>query len=575
MALDALVLTALVGEMGEKLQGARIEKVQQPERDRIILFCRSRGENFRLLINAGAQSGRVQFTEVVMENPSEPPMFCMLLRKHLTGAKIESVEQLPFERLLRFNIISRSEMGDSVDLKLIAELMGSNANIVLVDGNGRIIDCLRRTDFGGDAERRLLPGMIYRYPPKQKKPMLFECTDDEIYEILRNSDTSKPLNKLIMEKFAGLSPLICREIACRCSEKYENLPACLCAFKDSALAGEFTPVMYLDDGNPAEFSFMPLRQYEGVYEQVRCESFCSMLDAYFLKREKAERSKRKSRALMHTVKTNRDRLEKKLALQKQEILRTKDRDTVRKNAELLTANLYRLKKGDSRVSVADYYSEDGSEIIIELDPLKTPQQNAAAMFKEYNKLKAAEAHLAVLIDDGEKRLEYLNSVLSEIELAESERDVSEIRKELAETGCIKKQKGTKQDKVKTRGPLRFVSDDGYEILVGRNNSQNDELTTKTARRTDIWLHTKSVHGSHVIISCDGLTPPDTTLAQAASIAVYYSRGREGGKTAVDYTMVKFVKKPSGSMPGKVIYTDYSTIMAQADEALVSRLIKQK
>lgn len=573
MALDAIVLSAIKRELDEKIIGARIDKIQQPERDSIVISARNNGENMRLLINAGAGSGRIQMTKVSFENPAEPPMFCMLLRKYLVGARIEKLTQPDYERLLIIDVSSRNELGDNIDLKLAVELMGRSANLVLIGADGRIIDCLRRMDFGGDAERRMLPGMIYRLPPKQKKPLVFNLSSDERREVLSNADFSKPLDKQVLDSFSGLSPLVCREISARCGGDNELLPDALDALIDTVEAADFVPTLLLENGKPREFSFMPLKQYGNEFETQIMPDFSSLLDAYFSKREEIERRRKRGRELSHSVKTARDRIARKLASQTQELKRTEDRDEIRKNAELLTANMYRVKRGDTKLVAEDYYTEGSPEVEIILDPLKSPQQNAAAMFKEYNKLKTAESYLTKLIAEGEKQLDYLNSVLDEIDRAETERDLAEIRRELTDTGYIKKQKGAKPEKSKKQPYMSFVSSDGFEILVGRNNSQNDELTTKTARRTDIWLHTKSVHGSHVIICCEGLTPPEKTIEEAASLAVYFSQGRESGKTAVDYTMVRFVKKPSGALPGKVIYTDYNTIMAQADEKLIEALKK--
>lgn len=574
MALDAILLSALMGELAPKLEGGRLDKIQQPERDQVIISLRNKGENMRLLIDAGAGSGRLQLISAGFENPAEPPMFCMLLRKHLIGGRIEKLTQPQWERLLLVDITSHNELGDSVKLKLAVELMGRSANLVLIGDDGRIIDCLRRMDYGGDAERRMLPGMIYRLPPRQKKPMIFELGREEIAAAVSASDGGKPLDKRLMDSFSGLSPLICRELACRCGNDPELLPAVIEAFLESVRAGEFTPTLFLENGRPREYSFMALRQYGTEYECRTFDSFSELLEAYYSKRELLERRRRRARELSHSVKTARDRIARKLASQKEELERTYCREDIRKNAELVTANMYRIKKGDGSVTVEDYYAEGCPRLEIALDPLKTPQANAAAMFKEYNKLKTAEKHLTALVAEGEKQLEYLNSVLDELERAETERDLAEIRRELTETGYIKKQRGAKPDKLKKQGPMEFVSSDGFLILVGRSNSQNDELTTKIARRTDIWLHTKNVHGSHVIIFCDGLEPPQRTIEEAASLAAYYSQAREGGKTAVDHTMVRFVRKPSGSMPGKVVYTDYSTVMAEADEALCERLKKQ-
>lgn len=570
MALDAILLSGIVSELRPKIVGARIDKVQQPERDKIVFSLRG-GESLRLLVDVGAGSGRIQQTKMSFENPAEPPMFCMLLRKYLTGGRIETIEQPDWERLVLVNITSRNELGDNVDLRLAVELMGRSSNLILIGSDGRIIDCLRRMDYGGDAERRLLPGMIYRLPPKQRKPLVFSLSQADIEQILSTSDTGKSADKRIMDSFSGLSPLVCREIACRSGDNPAFLPEAIAAFIESVRAGELTPILFTEDGKPKEFSFMQLRQYSGVYQSQTLDSFSELLDAYYSKRDILERRRRRSKELSHHVKTAHDRIARKLAAQKQELEKCSERDEIRRNAELLTANLYRVRKGDASVTVEDYYEPECPQRTIKLNPLKTPQANAAAMFKEYNKLKTAEQHLTSLISEGERQLEYLSSVLDETNRAETEDDLAEIKAELVGTGYIKKQRGAKERKHKKQGPMRFMSSDGFEILVGRSNAQNDELTTKTARRTDIWLHTKTVHGSHVIISCDGLTPPERTIEEAARLAVFYSQARDGGKTLVDYTMVRNVRKPSGSLPGKVIYSDYSTISVSADEALAERL----
>ena len=571
MPLDAICLSALTAELGEKLEGAKIDKVQQPERDMLILSLRGRSGNFRLLLAAGAGNARVHITGESMENPAEPPMFCMLLRKHLVGARIASLEQPDHERMLALELDTRDEMGDLSRKKLVVEMIGRSANVILVGADGRIIDCMRRMDFAGDAERRLLPGMIYRLPPKQNKTDFFSSDSGIRRALIAGADREMPVDKWLLDSFSGLSPLICREMAFRCGGSFDTLPEQLDALHDTVIAGDFTPYMLLDGDKPRDFSFMPIRQYGDSMKGESFDSFSALLDAFYARRDRAERQRRRSHELSRSIKTLRDRLVRKLAGQTEELQRTTGRDEIRKNAELITANMYRLKKGDRELLCEDYYQPDCPEVKIPLDPLKTPQQNAAAMYKEYNKLKAAEEHLTVLIDQGEKQLDYLNSVLEELSRAETEKDISDIRRELMETGYMKKARGAKPERIKAQAPLRFVSDDGLEILIGRSNTQNDELTTKLARRTDYWLHTQKVHGSHVIVRCDGLEPPETTLEQAASLAVYYSQGRDSGKVPVDYTMVRFVRKPSGAMPGKVIYTDYKTLLAESDENLAHRL----
>lgn len=573
MPLDAIYLSALTGELREKIEGGRIDKVQQPEKDMLLISLRSKGENLKLLLSAGTGRARVQLTESSFENPAEPPMFCMLLRKHLVGARIVSVRQPDWERMLIMELEGHDEMGYASRKLLIAELIGRSSNIILVDGDGRIIDCMRRADFAGDALRRMLPGMIYRLPPKQDKPALMETEPEQRRELIARADPGESMDKWLLGSFSGLSPLVCRELAYRSCGSFETLPQLLDAFVDSVKAGDMRPYILWDGDKPSDFSFMKIGQYGETMSCREEESFSQLLDSFYSRRERAEQQRRRSHQLYKTVRTMRDRLQRKLAGQSEELRRTENMDQVRKMAELVTANIYRIKRGDRVLKCQDYYDPDCGEIEIALDPLKTPQQNAAAMFKEYNKLKGARSHLTGLIAQGETQLDYLNSVLEMLSLSESEKDISDIRRELEETGYIRRQSGGRQSRVKAQAPLRFVTDDGFEVLAGRSNIQNDQLTTKLCRRTDYWFHTQKVHGSHVILRCSDREPTPLAISQAAAIAAYYSQGRDGGKIAVDYTMLRFVRKPSGALPGKVIYTDYKTVMTQADEELVKRLAK--
>ncbi len=575
MPLDAIYLSALSKELYNVIVGARIEKVQQPERDTVLLSLRSNYENHKLLISAGTGRARVHITKQAYPNPSEPPMFCMLLRKHLVGAKIVSLCQPENERMLRIELISRDELGFESDKSLVIELIGRSSNLALLDADGRIIDCMRRMDYAGSAERCMLPGMIYRLPPAQSKPALLKTDSELRSKMIYNAEKTRSADKWLLDNFSGVSPLICRELSFRCGGNYSVLATMLDAFCESVNAAELEPYILYDGKKPLDFSFMHIGQY-GV--NVRCEkaeSFSQALDVFYAGRDKAELQRRRSSELTKTIKTLRDRQQRKLTAQHEELKNTEQRENIRKYAELITANIYRIKKGDRVLKCEDYYEEDCPEIEIELDPLKTPQQNSAALFKEYNKMKAAHEHLGTLIEDGEKRLDYLNSVLELLSTAESEKDLSDIRAELVATSIIKSVGAKKQLKNKAQAPMCFVSDDGFEILVGRSNIQNDELTTKTARRTDYWLHTQKIHGSHVIIRCDGEEPTVLAIEQAAVIAAYYSQGRDSGKIPVDYTMVRYVKKPSGSMPGKVIYTDYKTIMVESNEETVFRLKRGK
>lgn len=571
MPLDAITLQALTREMRDTLEGAKIDRVQQPEKDMLLLTLRTREGGRRLLISASVAGARVHFTAESFENPAEPPMFCMLLRKHLVGGRIQSVEQPEGERMLSIRLFSRDELGDESEKTLAVELIGRSANIVLVGADGRIIDCLRRMEYGGEG-RGMLPGLIYRLPPRQNKLSFFSCSEEELRFTIEHMEDGA-FDKRLLDSFAGLSPLICRELAYRSRQDRELLLDNALALRETVSAGDFVPTLVSIDGAPRDFSFMAINQYGEGASCERFDSFCALLDAFYARRDRAESRRRRSRELMHTVKTVQERLNRKLAAQRKELLETAGREEIRRRAELITANIYRMKKGQRELVCENYFEEDCPEIRIPLDPLKTPQQNAAALYKDFNRKKAAEEHLTVLIEQGERQNEYLGAVVDEIERAESERDLNDIRRELVETGYLKKQRAAKNDRSKPQAPLRFLSSDGYEILVGRSNVQNDELTHKLARRTDLWLHAQKIHGSHVIIRTDGLEPPEATIAEAASLAAWYSQGREAGKIPVDITQVRFVRKPSGAMPGAVLYTDYTTLLAQPDESLAEKLKK--
>ena len=573
MPLDAICLSALTAELKHELVGGKIDKVQQPERDMLLLSIRAPHGNRRLLLAAGTGNARAHITQASFENPAEPPMFCMLLRKHLTGARILSLTQPENERMLLFELDTRDELGDTARKTLAVEMIGRSANVILVGADGRILDCMRRVDFAGDAQRSLLPGMLYRLPPRQDKPAFLDTPAEERRRMAEGADHSVPADKWLLASFAGLSPLVCRELSFRCGGDYELLPLQMDALAEAVQAGDFSPTLLTANGKPLDFSFLPLRQYGESAESERFGSFSELLDAFYTRRDKAEQQRRRGHELTRSIRTARDRLARKLAGQREDLKRTEGREEVRKRAELITANLYRLKKGAHSLVCEDYYSEGCPEITVPLDPLKTPQQNAAALYKEYNKLKAAEQHLTGLIAQGEGQLDYLESVLDQLERSESEKDLADLRRELTETGYLKRPKGAKAEKGKAQAPRRFLSDDGFEILVGRSNVQNDELTHKIARRTDLWLHVQRIHGSHVLVRCEGEALPPRTLEQAASLAVYYSQGRGGGKIPVDYTPVRFVRKRPGSLPGMVLYTEYRTILAESDEALAERLRK--
>ena len=569
MPLDAITLHALTLEL-KAAEGARIDRVQQPEKDKILLSLRTREGNRRVLISAAASGARVHFTAESFENPAEPPMFCMLLRKHLIGAHIRKIEQPDWERMLLIRLETRDEMGDESEKPLAVELIGRSANVILVGADGHIIDCLRRMEYGGEG-RGVLPGMIYRLPPKQEKLHFLTCSAEELRYAIDAMEEGTELDKALMQSFSGLSPLICRELAYRSRNSKDLLEKNALSLRETVEADDFSPMLVSLDDTAKDFSFLSINQYGTAGKNERFDSFSELLDSFYARRDRAESRKRRSRELMKTVKTAYERTVRKLSVQKEELAQTENREEIRRQAELITANMYRIRKGQRELLCENYFEEGYPEIAIPLDPLKTPQQNAAALYKEFTRKKAAKEHLTTLIGEGEKQCDYLAAVLDEIERAENERDLADIRRELKETGYLKKAKTTKADRAKPQAPLRFISSDGLEILVGRSNMQNDELTFKLARRTDLWLHVQKLHGSHVVLRTDGIEPPLRSIEEAASLAAYYSQGREAGKIPVDITQIRFVKKPAGALPGAVLYTDYSTVFVAPDDKLAEKL----
>ena len=571
MPLDSVTVSALAAELRAAVTGAKIDKVQQPERDTVILSLHGPGGNAKLALCGGVGNARAHLTQATYENPEKPPMFCMLLRKHLCGARIAGIDQPERERILIFRLDGYDELGAPVQKKLAVEMIGRGTNLILIDGEDRIIDCLRRVDSDMSALRQVLPGLLYRLPLQQNKPDPFALTAEERRAVWDARDKTLPPEQWLLQSFSCLSPLICRELVYRCGGDEEALPACLDALAESVAAGEYTPWLLTQDGKPKDFSFLRIRQYGDAAQGEAFPSFSALLDAFYTRRSREEDMRRRTSALRKTVKNALDRTQKKLALQREELKKTGERDLMRRRGELITANLYRAPKpGAKQMTVEDFYQEGMPEITIPLDPLKTAQQNAATYFRDYTKARTAEQYLTRLIAENERAAAYLSSVLDETERAGGEQDISDIRKELTETGYIRKKRGGKEKQRQT-APLRYRSTQGFEILVGRSNLQNDMLTTKTARKGDMWLHVQKLHGSHVIIRCEGAEPDEQTLREAASLAALHSQASNGGKVPVDYTRVKYVKKPAGALPGMVVYTDYATLAAEADEALAEKL----
>ena len=572
MPLDALCLSGVVHELQNALSGAKIDKIYQPGRDEVVLALRAPAGNVKLLLSANPSHPRAHLTQISRENPDKPPMFCMLLRKHLQGARILELNQPPLERILDFNLETLDELGDRVERRLVLEAMGRSANLILLDGEGRIVDCTRRVD--GDiarGQRQLLPGLFYRQPPTVDKLNPFTLEPEELRLVLANP-LGKAWDKLLLDSFTGLSPLVARELAFRAGDDSEKLAAELEKLGKSVEENHFTPYLLVREGKPVDFTFLPVLQYGPETESIPRESFSALLDDFFSDRESAERVRQRGQDLVKSVTSARDRTARKLGNQARELEATKNRERLRELGALLPSNLHLMEKGMSTFRTMDFYDPEGGEVDIPLDPLLTPQQNAAKYYKEYNKAKTAEEMLTIQIEKGEKELEYLNSVLENIALAEGEKDLQEIRQELTETGYLRRPKTAAKRAKKVSGkPMEFRSSSGLRISVGKNNRQNDLLTTQLAYKSDIWRHTQKIHGSHVSLWLEGGEADARSLTEAAQLAAYFSQARDGSKVPVDYTPVKYVKKPAGARPGMVVYTTYQTAVVEPDAELAKKL----
>lgn len=586
MAVDAIFIKGLCLELTQKLMGARIDKIHQPAKDLLIFALRGPGCSGKLLVSTGSGTARIHFTESSYENPASPPMFCMLLRKHLVGARITDISQPGLERILIISLDALDEMGAPVKKQIIIELMGRNSNLILTGPDGHIIDSLRRVDGDMSRSRLIQPGLFYRLPPPQEKAEL-SCTSTENVLDLINNNPDRLTDKLLTDSYSGLSPLIARELSHIACGSISKSVALLTDDERFALASEVTRIATLksaDDFQPTavhiagrspEFSFMPLYQYGSDARQESFPDFSTLLDSCFSAKEKQEQIRRKTQSLTKSVKSAHERSLRKLAARREELARAEDREELRKMGDLITANIYRIKKGDAILRCEDYFTDGSPLTDIPLDPRKTPQQNAAAYYRDYTKAKTAAAYLTELIEKGAREEEYLARVLYTIGQSENERDIAEIRTELIAQGFIRQQKTGKKEKQTASRPMVFLSDSGIEILVGKNNTQNDALTFKLAERSDLWLHVKDLKGSHVIVRCGKNEADQLTISQAASLAVLYSQaGEGGGRTAVDCTQVRYVKKPSGGMPGSVIFTNQTTILAVPDPSLADRLRRQ-
>ena len=573
MAFDAFFLSAVMEEIRSRTAEARVDKIHQPSRDTVIFQLKCREGRQKLLFALNPTAPRLHLTGANPENPPEPPMFCMLLRKHLSGARLTGMAQIPMERCAMFTFDCIDEMGDHVNKTLVAELMGRTCNLYLLSPEGRIIDCMRRIGLDESARRAALPGLMYQKPEPITKQNPIDWDRMDYVNLLCNPG-SDVLSDRLMDTFGGLSPLVCREAALFAAgstdARVEGLPVEETAEKLALFFHEHlhhpAPYYYaLPDGTPKQFAFCPIRQYGGFQQ---AESFGQLLDGYYTLRDRKDAMRQKSQTVRKTVQNLCTRIQRKLAIQEKELAATFDRERLRQLGDIVTANIHRIVKGQTVIQCEDFYDENMALIDIPISPILSPQQNAAKFYKDYTKLKNAEKELTKQISLGEEELHYLKSVLEELNRAETEAELEEIRQELQQGGYLKADSSRKKMKQAKSKPMVFTSTDGYQIYVGRNNRQNDELTFRAARKDDIWCHASKVHGSHVIISCNGTKPPDDTVTQACQLAAYYSETSSGQNIPVDCTPVKQVKKLPGAKPGMVIYHTYRTVIVNPYKDIV-------
>ena len=566
MAFDAGMLACSLAEIRKTALGARIEKVYQPEKDEIVLQMRSFEGGKRLLINAGSNNPRMNFSEIQKENPQNPPMFCVLLRKHLQGSKLSSIEQEDFDRIAYLGFDTRDEMGFEKRCYLIVELMGKYSNLIFADENKKIINALRTSDFSLDSVRQLIPGMVYTPPGTSGKVNPKTVSEIEFKELLSTAPADKPTDKWIVSTFMGIAPVVAREITLNATSRIDT-PISLCnslklwaTFSSVAQTlneENFSPTLILDGEKCIEYSFIPLLQYPHL-QTKEFTSAGKLLDTYFISRDNNQRVHQRASDILKLLTNAETRIRKKIDIQRSELDACKEGELFKKYGDLITANIYRLPKKASVVELEDYenMTEDGSipTIKIELDSRLSPASNAQRYYKKYAKTKSAKIELAKQIDLAEQELKYIYTVFDALTRAESPADLSEIREELCQAGYASKMKAYSHGSHKQKNPaiMQFETPDGMRVLCGKNNLQNEHITHKLAEKHDYWFHVKGNAGSHVLLITEGREPTDLDFTTAAEIAAYHSKA-EGANVAVDYTLAKHVKKVPSSRPGFVIY----------------------
>ncbi len=581
MAFDAGMVCAAANELNSVLCGGKIEKVFMPEKDEIHLLIHSGRESLRLLISASSANPRILITDKAKENPPTPPMLCMQLRKHLTGGRITAVSQIEFERVIKIEIECYDELGFLTKRILYFEIMGKHSNIIFCDANSKIMNAVRPVDFSVSLIRQILPGITYELPPKQNKLNPLETSKDEFFGAASDYPQDKPAEKFITDTFLGISSLIAREIVFRASQS----SACtLSALEVDRLwfyftdiiniirTKEFLPVLLLKNSeNPApfEYAFCDIRQYESAAIVRKCDTFSALFDEFFSTRDKNDRIKQRSQDIFHLLCNVQNRLLKKIEIQQAEIADCSNMELMKLYGDLITQNMYAIKRGDTQAECINYFEEDCPKVTIPLDIKLSPSQNAQRYYKLYNKKKSAKIILAAQLENARRELEYIDTVFDALTRAQNERDLDEIREEISAWGYAKRNKSNLKmpQKPKKIVITELSSPNGYKIYLGKNNIQNDYLTTQLAQKHDYWFHVKDFAGSHVVLCTGGEEPPAEDFTFAASLAADNSKAKGGTNIAVDYALIKNVKKPSGSKPGYVIYDNYWTAYVTPDKVL--------
>ncbi len=597
MPFDGIVVSAIVSELNNHITNGKIEKIYQPEADEIHMLIRCGGKNYRLLISASSSHPRIHFTTINKTNPETPPMFCMLMRKHIQGGKILKIQQKEFERIIIMDIESFDELGHPTIKQLIVEIMGKHSNIILIDKEQKkIIDSIKRIHSALSRYREILPGRQYIEPPDQNKKNPFDLKQANwTTAFLNNFTPATPIYKVLYLSLQGLSPLAAREICYRAGidgdtsivrlseENYHLIWKTLQELVKNIENGEFTPNIFLSKKDRAvvDFHCIPLLSLESVYDISPVESISKMLESFYWKKDQSNRIKQQSIDLNKFATQKINKLYKKLQKLQEELIDAEQSQKYRTYGELLTAHLHLIQPGDEKIEVVNYYSNNGERITIPLVPTLSPAKNAQNYFKKYNKAKTALKEKKIQLEETEKEIQYFENLLHAIENVSTLQDIEEIREELIEEGYLKKRKNKISNKKKDSAPkpMSFISSDGFQILVGKNNRQNDLLTLKIASKKDLWFHAKNIPGSHVVIISNQLPIPQQTILEAGELAAFYSKAKLSSNVPVDYTKIKNVKKPNGAKPGMVIYENYKTIFVtprpNIEEILSDRIDRSK